>query len=99
MDIEKIVEEMPKVDANSIRIDSCDRGQPLVENAIDAQCRLLAQEGYRKVPSASQLSVMLEPLIERVLFQGDISDEARPILYREIDELTSELHCLLLERE
>ena len=54
-------------------------------------------KGYRKVPSVEKLTVILEPLVTRDMFDSDVDIQYRPRFLRQIESLARDLHERLME--
>lgn len=83
MNIDKIVAEMPKVD--TILPQLTDH-----QYLFEAQCRLLAEQGWRKLPSIEKLTERLTQL----RLNPQVTRVSDPDLFVAIG-----LHCWLLEGE
>lgn len=99
MNIEQVVAEMPKVSINSISEDEqVEFGiyPHAVEIIVEAQCQLLAEHGWRKVPSLESMTVKLRVLNLRASLISTTHKEG------EFDSsvfIAQELHRWLLEGE
>lgn len=86
--LEKIVSEMPKVSINSVsEDDQVEFGiyPHAVEIIVEAQCKLLAKRGWRKVPSEEELKEQLVNSSQFLTCQATVNI------------LAEELHRWLLE--
>lgn len=69
-DIEQVVAEMPRAENPNflVGIGDFNRGW---ERATEAQCKLLAEQGWRKVPSGGEIEAKLLSIPEEGVGVGD----------------------------
>ena len=96
MGIDQIAAQMPKAERGDL--DSHWANELFWGRATDAQCRHLAANDYRQVPSVEKMVAILEPLIIRIFLQDEpMVDEFSERFGCQVDELAKELRKRIME--